>query len=288
TFAARSGLTPEQRATLLSWTGERVGDVRMQFRGEVFVSRALRNPVVRGCPQCLREQAEGQNRPLRYMSMSGDWLCRGVDICLKHRHPLVPLWSCQSRFERDNIGERLAMILPELFSGRFECEHVEPFEYDRWLDLRLSQGLDDTWLAKQALFAAMTFCDLLGAALLRKEGQEVDGRHAKAAGFAVASQGPESIQEALERLTRAEDGEHTVNQGELKPIFLALGDFYRDDESFDGFRDIVRDHVLKIWPLPAGEEIFSYTLPERRVHSLKTASKETGIGTPLLNNFLTE
>ena len=65
-FAARSGLTQDQLSTLLSWTGERIGDVRMRYRGEVFISRALRSPTVRGCPHCLREQAEGQTYPLRH------------------------------------------------------------------------------------------------------------------------------------------------------------------------------------------------------------------------------
>lgn len=47
-------LSDEQLAELVSWTGERIGDVRMKLRGEVFVSRALRNPIIRGCPACLR------------------------------------------------------------------------------------------------------------------------------------------------------------------------------------------------------------------------------------------
>ncbi|MBL3587075.1 TniQ family protein [Rhodovulum sulfidophilum] len=288
TFATRSGLTPEQRTTLLSLTGERAGDVRMRFRGEIFVSRALRNPVVRACPHCLRERAEGQAHPLRHMTMSGDWQCRGVDLCLKHRHPLVPLWTRMRPIERDDISARLAGILPDLLEGRFDRETVTPSEYDRWLDLRLSEGRDETWLATQPLFSAMTFCDLLGAALLRKRGEEADGRAARATGFAVASRGPDSIRGALEDLTQAGDGGHIVTQGELKPVLKTLGPLYRDDDSFGGFRDIVRTHLLEIWPLAAGEDILGHTLPERRLHSLGSASRETGIGTAVLNAFLTE
>src|SRR5690606_27680965 len=33
---------------LISWTGRRIGDVRMKFRGEVVVSRSIRNPTMRG------------------------------------------------------------------------------------------------------------------------------------------------------------------------------------------------------------------------------------------------
>jgi len=53
-IAQLGGLDAEAHANLLSWTGERSGDVRMDFRNETFVSRALKNPKVRGCPICLR------------------------------------------------------------------------------------------------------------------------------------------------------------------------------------------------------------------------------------------
>ncbi|WP_420798300.1 TniQ family protein [Meridianimarinicoccus roseus] len=92
-FAERAKLSATQLAELLSWTGERIGDVRVRVRKEVFVSRALRNPIIRGSPHCMREHAADQPHPLRHIALRGDWLCRGVDICQQHHHPLVPLWS---------------------------------------------------------------------------------------------------------------------------------------------------------------------------------------------------
>ena len=79
---------------MLSWTGVRAGNVRMDFRGEVFVTRALRNPVMRGCPVCLREDAAGHAGPeLTAMIMRGDWQMREAVTCVRHRHPLIPLWK---------------------------------------------------------------------------------------------------------------------------------------------------------------------------------------------------
>lgn len=52
------GLTSADIDTLQSWSGEPIGEIRMRFRGEVFISRALRNPTIRGCPVCLRQDAE--------------------------------------------------------------------------------------------------------------------------------------------------------------------------------------------------------------------------------------
>ena len=45
-IGAFGGLSSDALATMLSWTGERAGDVRMTFRGEIFGSRARRNPKV--------------------------------------------------------------------------------------------------------------------------------------------------------------------------------------------------------------------------------------------------
>ena len=62
-LAEWAGLDPRQLNEMLSWTGIRAGNVRMDFRGEVFGTRALRNPVMRGCPVCLREDAAGHAGP---------------------------------------------------------------------------------------------------------------------------------------------------------------------------------------------------------------------------------
>lgn len=289
-FAERAGLSATQLAELLSWTGERIGDVRMRFRKEIFVSRALRNPIIRGCPHCIREHAANQPHPLRHIALRGDWLCRGVDICHQHQHPLVPLWSNARPSERDNIGARLAEILPDLKAGAFDGERIDPSDYDLWLEMRLSQGVaaDDTWLASQPVFPAITLCEFIGAALLRKQGAAPDDRHAKATGFAFVSQGPDGIRAALELLMRSQDGGYIANQGELGPLLRHLSGSYLDDDAFAVYVEILRDYCLKIWPLARGDNLLGHTVSERRLHSLTTASKETGIGPAVLNDFLTE
>ena len=62
---------------MLSWTGVRAGNVRMESRRGVFVTRALRDTVMRGCPVCLREDAAGHagSGPAA-MIMRGDWRMR--------------------------------------------------------------------------------------------------------------------------------------------------------------------------------------------------------------------
>lgn len=287
-FAARSGLAYDQLAQLHSWTGERVGEVRMRFRDEIMVSRALRNPVIRGCPICLRGGNNDQRPPLHQMVMQGNWLCRGVDICLEHRHILVPLWQEAKPTERENIGARLSAIWPELRDGRLDRETIKPTPYDHWLDNRLSGQTDSTWLAGQPLFAAMTFCASLGAELRRVQDLPPDDREAKATGFHVASRGPQAIEEAFAILTDAGDGAPDVSRGALGGLYDKLEHLYHHDPSFDGFRALLRDHVIRIWPLAAGDVVLGKTVEVRQVHSLGTASQEVGIKATVLDALLTE
>ncbi|GAA4226149.1 hypothetical protein GGQ68_004967 [Sagittula marina] len=184
----------------------------------------------------------------------------------------------------------MAEILPDLRAGSFDCLRIDRTDYDLWLDKRLSQGTaaDDTWLASQPVFPAITLCEFIGAALLRKQGEAPDDRRAKATGFAYVSQGPDGGRAALDILMRSQDGGHIVTQGEFGPLLRHVNGSYLDDDAFAGFRGILRDYFLEIWPLAPGDDILGQAVTERRLHSLTSASKETGIGAAVLDDFLTE
>jgi hypothetical protein len=49
---------------------------------------------------------------------------------------------------------------------------------------------------------------------------------------------------------------------------------------------MLRDCIVAIWPIGAGETVLGFTQHERKLHSVHTASKETGIGPFLLEQFL--
>lgn len=222
------------------------------------------------------------------MAMAGDWLCRGVEVCLHHNHPLVPLWTSPRPIDRDDIGARMAELLPDLLAGALDRDPITPSANDLWIDRRLARSEDDTWLATQPLFAAMTFCTLLGENLMRVQQMDAQDRTAKAVGFVAASKGPDAIDAALDRLMRAEDGGYHTTRTPVGSLFETLERLYRDDDRFDGFREILRRKLLRIWPIAAGDMLLGKPVPERRLHSLITASKQTGMGPAVLNDFLTE
>ena len=71
-------------------------------------------------------------------------------------------------------------------------------------------------------------------------------------------------------------------------LYADLNTLYLEKQEFAPFRQILRDCILSIWPIATGETVLGVRQLERRLHSIHTASKETGIGTFLLEQFLIE
>ena len=293
-FADLSALTEAQISELVSWTGQAIGDIRMRFRGEIFVSRALRNPTMRGCPACLKEDLDTEpGAPSRRMVMRGDWQLRDATICVRHQHPLIDLWHDTSLPSRMNIGAHLDLLKDQIGNGTRAGVAVAPSPYDRWLDARLASGTDDTWLSDQPLYAATTFIRLLGTELVRQDLWKNPDlceteRAAQAAGFDVLSRGPAAIRAALEQLAaRAPAGTSTPNK--------AFGQLYRDmarahleDELFTDFRAIMREVILENWPIASGEDVLGESLSERRLYAINAAAQDAGIGPKLMGQLLVE
>ena len=293
-FAECGGLTTKQFHNLMSWTGEAAGDVQIHFRNEIFGSRSLRNATIRGCPVCLRNDADSDTKiPTRAMTMRGDWQFREVSICVEHEHPLVPLWERRNLSERHNNSARFTEILSDIQNGKFEVTRERPSQYDLWLDQRIETGQDGTWLADKSIYAASIFCKLLGAELLRLEGLSSESdvsnlRSAQAKGFAVAKQSEIAITSALETLASHADGHSDEPKKAFGKLYSDLNTLYLEKQEFAPFRQILRDCILSIWPIATGETVLGVRQQERRLHSIHTASKETGIGTFLLEQFLIE
>lgn len=288
-----SRLTEEELVELRSWTGIPAGNVMTLFRNELIGSRSLRNPTVRGCPLCLKEDAVSlTDEPLAAMTLRGDWQLRDVTLCLEHAHPLVDLWTEANPFERMDSQTQLYRILNQILDGSLVRDRLEPSAFDRWLRLRLQTGSDPTWLSGHSLYASLAFCRLLGGEILRPIGTsyrdlDLDLRAVQSAGFEIARRGDNAIRTALEELaerTAPSLGDYPSAYGRL---FISLSHGYKGLPDFDGFRDILRDVILSVWPVGADEVLLGQPVLERHLHSVTTAARETGIGETALDRFLT-
>lgn len=292
TLAELGGLDSDALEEMVSWSGKPLGDVRTAFRGEIFRSRAIRSLTVRGCPVCLREDVKALGNPsCEAMVMRGHWQLRDLHLCVRHHHPLVALWTAVSPRQRSDIGTHLGKIADQLLDGKLDQVQRVPTDYDLWLDLRLDDGSDPTWLANQSLYAAVTFCGLLGEEILRVRGnsstvRDNGGAAAAAIGFDVTKRGRGAIREALDDLAAYAGGALDGPNKAFGELYRHLGKAYLEEDSFALYRDLLRDCILDTWPIAAGTNVLGEVLPKRRLHSIHTASIEFGVGIPNVKHFL--
>ncbi|MBU2936466.1 MULTISPECIES: TniQ family protein [Pacificibacter] len=290
-LAGWANLIPDVTDELLSWTGVRAGNVRMQFRGELFISRALRNPVMRGCPVCLRKDTSNAKGPaFSAMVMRGDWQFREVNLCVRHGHPIVPLWETKAIKDRFDIGARLREIEEKILSGGFDQPRLEPSNYDLWLDRRLEDGDDNTWFKDQPVHIVAPLCRLIGQATSRlgTSNGAVISTLAHSAGFDVVVQGKGAIRATLDQIASTATKSSDEPRKIFGMLYSQLDRDYRNEPGFHPFRSLLRECVLDHWPRAAGDVVLGHVVKERRRHSLTTAALETGIGIGVLEHFLVE
>ncbi|SLN71954.1 hypothetical protein ROJ8625_03757 [Roseivivax jejudonensis] len=288
-------LTGAELDELVSWTGRRLGDVRMLFRGETMVSRAIRHPTVRGCPCCLMEDAEASGEePVRCMIMRGDWQVRHVAVCRFHGRPLVPIWSENLPSRRYDLASRLRDVSARLMSGELTPLSVPVTAYDTWLDKRLETGEDATWLAELPVHSAATFCRLLGG---RIRDQHVDAsspivspkeRESCALGFKVLDAGKYHATDVLRDLGRTGFKKGKGPRGAYGSLYTWLAQDLENKQGVAELQNLLRDVILGIWPFGPGECVLGKTLTGRRLHSLSSASAESGIHQGTLRKALIE
>lgn len=285
-----AGLRPEVIAELLSWTGLRAGNVRMTFRGELYTSRALRSPIMRGCPICLKEDAAQAGGSSAAMAMRGHWQMREAHLCVQHHHPLVRFWEASTPKVRFDIGARLQEVEDNILSGALDCPRRKPTAYDLWLDRRLEDGFDDTWLKDHPVFVITTFCRLLGEVLLNGQDpmQARAPGSAHSAAFNVVVNGEDAIRKVFKQIASRATGALDEPYKIFGNLFARLQREYLEDQDFHPFRDLLRDCIFSNWPIAAGEEVLGKAIESRKLHSLRTAEKETGIGAKVLEQFLVE
>ncbi|MEN9061889.1 TniQ family protein [Ponticoccus litoralis] len=147
---------------LRRWSPRYLGNREHEFRGNRLHAKAIKESTVRGCPACLREDAEAAPDSFEGdMYIRGHWLFRPVTLCLKHHHLLVPLWAEANVSRRYDAAARLAEIAPGVWAGKLDKELRAPNPFDEWIEARLAGTPTESWLDQFDLYAAAHFCELL-------------------------------------------------------------------------------------------------------------------------------
>ena len=293
-LARLADLSATEVEDLRLWSPLYLGNREHEFRGNRLHAKAIKESTVRGCPACLREDAAAApGRAEGDMYIRGHWLFRPVTLCLKHHHPLVPLWTEANVSRRYDAFARLAEIAPGVWAGELDKELRAPNPFDEWIEARLAGTPTESWLDQFDLYAAAHFCELLGRAIWavrfpkwKKFGPERAWMSFEM-GFRFATQGEATVRDTLMQLQET-IGEPTDGP---KKKYGALYDRLAFDllgEAYAPFRELLRDHIASTWPLGPGDDLMGEPVLERKVHSVRTAARELGMDPRRLRKLLVD
>lgn len=268
----------------LDWSPLKRPNSERALKGHLFPSKVIQSPQMRGCPICLRLDAEGSDGEQHVaMAMRGDWLVPHVTFCQTHCHPLVQLWRDAKPFTRLDSAVHLATLAPDIMSGSLEQGLRAPTDFETWIDDRLNGTRNDTWLDTFSLNIASNFCFMLGSSLQRLE-EAKDPRTSAPSqseinqlGFAIASHGEQAVLGELHKLQRLPGKPLNGPKGVFPVLYERLAHQYQNNAEYEPFRDLLRTHMMKTWPLGIGDEVLGEPVIKRRLHSVRTAANSTGV-----------
>jgi hypothetical protein len=265
------------------------------IRGEKLVRTSLKHSKVHVCPECLR--ADIAASPLRadqaiYGRMA--WRIAAVRTCPVHKLALVEVaqaniatmydFSLLVRPKLNDLGRLAELAVKRPASG------LEQYVFAR---LDAAPG-HPGWLDALELHAAIKVCEVFGAVATfgRKQNLKTlssdDWYAASGKGFEIAAAGEAGICAFLAEMHGTYMESRVPNEG-AHARFGKLYDWVAsvgDDPVYAPVRDLVRRCIIETMPLGPGDVLFGEPVRTRHLHSIRTASLETGMHSKPLRRIL--
>lgn len=257
---------------------------RYLLRGEVLTAPMLGRNKIRYCPICLKEQAAGGESALHLPS---EWIVSPITVCPRHNvglHSLVDFGP--------SAWDTLPLLKYALKTAdKRPVIQRYPTAFERHLIARMDMTPDDSWLSKIPLYAVVDLSIAVGTSQRFDVHQSwtsldpTETHEAACLGFEICEAGEEAIREYL----AVRDFMVRHRRGQIGPlaIYGKLYDFLTrraDDRSYDYFRNVMEDHILE--KVTFGDKLFGKTVEVRRMHSLLSLKKSSGLSTKKLRNVL--
>lgn len=290
-LAQVGGIEPDRIART---TFRRIGTRSFVRGGHQLPRQSVVYQIARICPACLREDARRSGKADQIgMGFRSNWQVPFLRSCTRHNVALFPGWSCADRVHRHDFASRVGLILPAILTGKLDGPSVSPSPFEHWVEQRLAGEGGDQWLDQFDFYAAATFCELLGRAVLldrvskNSKLTENQWRHAADLGFCSAAAGEAGIRKTL---LEVQERGGSPNDGPHARFGMLYDRFSRDLDGpeFEPFRKVLQDHLLTTWPLAAGENVLGKLVAKRLLHSVRSLTNQTGLGTARLRKALVD
>ena len=276
-------------ADLLMLTTPRHLDARRTMLHGMVLNRArISGKEIQCCLECLAEWSdEGVSPASAAPPLHVEWLHELSFVCPRHGQWLSPLPKADHLCVPTDFKEKPAGN--DLRRGVRAAHQATP--YDFWLASRLRGQVGSTWLDRFDFQAAIDVCDLLGRSLVRetfpqlRDMTRADRHKAISTAFDILSKGEDAFRATLFDMQRAGGAPNDGPSRRFGVLYRNL-DRYLTGQAYEPFRVILRDHIFQTWPIAPGQPILGQALETRRLHSVVTASSETGVARDRLRAML--
>ena len=245
---------------------------------------------------CLAQDlAAGAAPPGLSMYGRALWQIGSIRTCPAHAVALTTLSGGAKALDVYDFAARIAPYARDIEKLAATAKQQRLTEFETYLLNRLAgEGGGFPWLDGLPFHAAAKTCEMIGAVAARGRTpyltrfSEDDWRETGGAGFAIAAGGEPAIRAFLTGLQqsykRALGGKEMLNAFYGRLYQWLAGSTNQD---FDPLRDLLRRHAIETMPLGPSDTIFGKPVEKRMVHSLYTASVETGVHPSRLQTLLT-
>jgi len=254
---------------------------RREFDFGVLPSMRLAMSGVRFCPFCLKADIEsGADKPNLAPYRRLSWLLSSFRTCPEHGLPLTQVPALAVR-EADFLGT-VRPYLPKLCELA-AIQVARACDFEAYLDRRMRTGTGGAILPDAlGMHGLMTASEAIGQVI--EYGPTVrhktltEGAQARAAnaGFNLLQQGEDALDKFLMKLEPPREGARKASIHRAWGRFYTVVSQYRGDD-LEPVKAVLRNAILRRYPKKAGSVVLDKRVSSRRVHTMESAAKATGI-----------
>ncbi len=273
------------------------GRLRYSVRGQTLTKEVLSRKKVRVCPHCISSDIEVGHGPLSCRAYGRlQWIVEPLRTCRVHGVGLVVVSDERTPKRFHDFAQLVQPALDELARVTDQAPRRKPSRLEDYLSDRMSGQEPPTLRLLGALpfYAAATTCEQLGAVAIRGINVKVDSFNdddwyeAGAAGFEIAEAGEMGVRDLLVRVQANTAAKKGGDWG-LSSLFGRLHKWLGEqlgDPAYLSVQEIFRQHVIETFPFGPGDMILGREVAARRLHSVRSASKEYGAHRKRLRKLL--
>lgn len=274
----------------------KVGERRYMIGNQVLTRDTLSRIAVRVCPRCVVADIEAGRGPIRTRPYGRlHWQVEPIRTCREHG---VSLITASTDKLPGRVHDFAVLVQPCLSDLDRLLAATEKRQWSR-LEEHLAERLASqetsaaTWLHTLPFYAAAKTCEILGAIAIHgslfnsRTLSDAEWHEAGATGYEIAADGEPGIRHLLGRLQK--DFSSSKRGWGACAVYGRLYEWLAHetvDPAYASLREMVRQHAIETMPVGPGDQLFGQEVTERRMHSVRTASLETGAHPKRLRKLL--